>query len=258
MIREAGDRVALVTGAGRRVGRVIAEALARCGYSVAVHAHHSFAAAQELVGGLEAGGHAALAVRADLANEESAHDMVDRVHAHFHRIDALVNSAAIWQPGRLEDVTAKDVRRHFELNTLGTFLCCQRVGLIMVDQASGGAIVNIGDWAVCRPYQGYSAYFPSKATIPTMTRMFAVELGRRNPNVRVNAVLPGPVMLPDDLPEEQRQAAIDATLVRREGRPEHVAHAVQFLLENDFVTGVSLPVDGGRTAYAPDADQPTS
>jgi pteridine reductase len=258
MIREAGERVALVTGAGRRVGRVIAAALAHSGYRMAVHAHHSFAAAQELVGDLEAEGHAALAVRGDLGDEKSLYEMVDRVHAHFHRIDALVNSAAIWQPGRLEEVTAADVRRHFDLNALGTFLCCQRVGLIMVDQVSGGGIVNIGDWAVCRPYRGYSAYFPSKGAVPTMTRMFAVELGRRNPNVRVNAVLPGPVMLPKDLPQAQRQAAIDATLVRREGRPEHVAHAVQFLLENDFVTGVSLPVDGGRTAYAPDADQPTS
>jgi pteridine reductase len=117
----------------------------------------------------------------------------------------------------------------------------------MTNQPTGGAIVNIGDWATARPYLNYSAYFPSKGAIPTLTRDFAVELASRNPRVRVNAVLPGPVMLPPDLPEAERQAAIAGTLVRREGTPQHVADAVLFLLENDFITGVCLPVDGGRT-----------
>jgi pteridine reductase len=81
----------------------------------------------------------------------------------------------------------------------------------------------------------------------------AVELGTRNPRVRVNCVLPGPVMLPPDLPEAERQHAIAGTLVKREGRPENVAQAVMALVSNDFITGASLPVDGGRTVYAPEA-----
>jgi len=108
-------------------------------------------------------------------------------------------------------------------------------------------MVTLGDWAVERPYLGYAAYFPSKGAIPAMTRSLAVELARRNPAIRVNCILPGPVMLPPDLSSEERREAIAGTLVRREGRPEHVAHAVLFLVENDFVTGVCLPVDGGRT-----------
>ena len=120
--------------------------------------------------------------------------MIDRVRRHFGRLDALVNNAAIWSPTPLETVAADDVRRFFEVNALSTFVCCQHAGLIMAEQEQGGAIVNIGDWAVARPYRDYSAYFMSKATIPTMTRMFAVELA---PKVRVNAVLPGPVLLPD-------------------------------------------------------------
>ena len=150
-------------------------------------------------------------------------------------------------------MTAGDVRRHLEANTLGTFVCSQQAGLAMVRQPEGGCIVTVGDWAVARPYAGYAAYFPSKGAIPAMTRSLAVELGSRNPAVRVNCVLPGPVMLPPDLPEAERRAAIDATLVKREGRPEHVAHAVLFLVENDFVTGVCLPVDGGRTISLPDS-----
>lgn len=119
--------------------------------------------------------------------------------------------------------------------------------MAMIDQPSGGSVVTIGDWAVSRPYPDYAGYFPSKGAIPTMTRSLAVELAARNPRIRVNCVLPGPVMLPETLSPDEREEAIAGTLVKREGRPEHVAHAVLFLLENDFVTGVCLPVDGGRT-----------
>ena len=123
----------------------------------------------------------------------------------------------------------------------------------MTKQPQGGSIITIGDWATERPYLNYSAYFPSKGAIPTLTRVMAVELGTRNPAVRVNCILPGPVMLPADLSETERKQAIDATLVKREGRPEHIAQAVLFFVENDFVTGVCLPVDGGRSVFAPDA-----
>jgi pteridine reductase len=117
----------------------------------------------------------------------------------------------------------------------------------MVKQPEGGAIVTIGDWAVARPYPNYAAYFPSKGAIPAITRSMAVELAMRNPAVRVNCILPGPVMLPPDLSDAERRLSVADTLVRREGRPENVAHAVLFLVENDFVTGICLPVDGGRT-----------
>jgi pteridine reductase len=135
---------------------------------------------------------------------------------------------------------------------LGTFLCAQQAGLAMVGQAEGGCIVNIGDWAEVRPYTGYSAYFASKGSIPTLTRSLAVELSSRNPRVRVNCIQPGPVLLPPEMSEETRRRVIEATLVKREGRPENIAQAVLFFLDNDFVTGVSLPVDGGRSIYAPD------
>jgi pteridine reductase len=117
----------------------------------------------------------------------------------------------------------------------------------MVKQASGGAIINIGDWAIARPYLDYAAYFPSKGAIPSLTRSFAVELAARNPNVRVNAILPGPAMLPEGMSDEDRESTINATLVKRAGTPEHIAQAVAFLVENDFVTGVCLHVDGGRS-----------
>lgn len=240
-------RVALVTGGARRVGAVIVRALASRGYAVAIHCHASLAAGRDLAAELEAAGIPALAVTANLRDEGPVRAMVHRVADHFGRIDAAVTSAAIWEAGRLENVTADDLRSHFDVNCVGTFVVAQEAGAVMVGQDTGGAIVTVGDWAVARPYPDYAAYFPSKGAIPALTRSLAVEFSRRNPRVRVNCVLPGPVLLPPDLDPAERAAAIAGTLVKREGGPEHVAHAALFFIENDFVTGACLPVDGGRT-----------
>jgi pteridine reductase len=245
---QSNGKVALVTGSGkRRVGNAIVDALAARGYQVAVHYNRSVDDARQTVLRLKEQGLHAQAFQADVADEAAVDRLLEQILAHFGRLDVLVTAAAIWEPKRLEDVTAADLRRFFEVNTLGTFLCCQRAGLIMARQPEGGAIVTIGDWATVRPYADYAAYFPSKGAIPALTRSLAVELAQRNPAVRVNCILPGPVLLPPELPEAERRQAIAATLLKREGRPEHVAHAVLFLVENDFVTGVCLPVDGGRT-----------
>ncbi|MFO1023104.1 MAG: SDR family oxidoreductase [Planctomycetales bacterium] len=245
--------VALITGSSKkRVGRAVAEDLAKRGYAIALHYHTSRAEGEKLVGELRGRGVSAECFRADLRNEGDVRRMVEGVFERFGRVDVLVNAAAIWNPKPLEEVTATDVREHFETNTLGTFLCAQQVGLRMVMQKEGGCIINIGDWAIERPYLNYGAYFPSKGAIPTLTRSLAVELGTRNPKVRVNCILPGPVMLPEEMSAAEKEKVIAQTLVKREGSPEHVAHAVRFLIENEFVTGISLPVDGGRTIYAPE------
>jgi pteridine reductase len=248
------SKVALVTGSGkRRVGFHVADALAKRGFALALHYRSSEAEANETLALFQSRGTQAIAVQADLTDEKAVEALIGRTLAKFGRLDALVNCAAIWQRKPLEEITAGDVRRHFETNTLSTFLCTQKAGLAMAKQPEGGCIVTIGDWATSRPYLNYAAYFPSKGAIPTLTRVMAVELAARNPAVRVNCILPGPVMLPDDLPAAEKRQAIEATLVKRAGRPENVAQAVLFFLDNDFVTGVCLPVDGGRTIYAPDA-----
>ena len=248
MTQTSSGRVALITGAGRhRVGSVIATTLAARGYQIALGYHRSAEAAQETSPGSRSKRSGPRRSRPTCSVEAEADRLFDEVLAAFGRLDLLVTAAAVWQPKPLEEITAADVRRQFEINALGTFLCCRRAGLIMVGQPEGGAIVTIGDWAIVRPYPDYAAYFAAKGAIPTITRTMAVELARRNPAVRVNCILPGPVMLPPDLAPEERERAIAGTLVRREGRPEHIAHAVVFLVENDFVTGICLPVDGGRT-----------
>jgi len=244
-------KVALVTGSGKqRVGYHVAHALAQRGYSLVIHYNRSAAEAKQTQSEFQSRGVDALALGADLSDERSVSAMIHQALEHFGRLDVLVNCAAVWKRKRLEEVTAADVRLHLETNALGTFLCSQQAGLAMIRQPEGGCIVTLGDWAVARPYLDYAAYFPSKGAIPVMTRSLAVELGTRNPKVRVNCILPGPVMLPADLPQAERQEAIMATLVQREGRPENIAQAVLFFIDNDFVTGVCLPVDGGRSIFA--------
>jgi pteridine reductase len=244
-------KVALVTGSGkRRIGHSVAEALARRGYSLVIHYRSSAVEAAETVADVEKRGVPAIAAQADLTDETSVRRVVEAALSRFGRLDVLVTCAGVWQRKPLEHVTAADVRLHFDANVLATFLCCQQAGLEMVRQPEGGCIVTLGDWAEARPYLKYAAYFASKGAIETLTRDLAVELGTRNPRVRVNCVMPGPVMLPPELPEAERRQAIDATLVRREGRPENVAQAVLYLIDNDFVTGDCLRVDGGRSIYA--------
>lgn len=250
--------VALITGAGRRrIGNVVAKTLANKGYAVALHFHSSREAAEETVQEIEAGGGTATSFQADVSREVEIEQLFEQHMSHFGRLDVLVTAAAIWEPHDFAETTGADVRRHFEINTLGTFLCCRQGGLIMIDQPQGGAIVTIGDWANARPYRNYAAYFISKGSIPTMTRALAVELAARNPKVRVNAILPGPVMLPDDLTQDEKNKVVAGTLLNREGTPESVAHTVLYLVENDYVTGVSIPVDGGRTIAGGEGDRLT-
>jgi pteridine reductase len=246
-------KVALITGSGkRRVGSHVAEALAERGYAIALHYLYSKNEATQSVAAFQSRGIEAIAIQADLRNDHDIRQMIQSILERFGRIDVLVNCAAIWKSKRLEDITADDVRLHLETNALGTFLCSQHAGLAMVKQPEGGVIINFGDWAEDRPYLNYAAYFPSKGAVSAMTRSFAVELASRNPRVRVNCVLPGPVMLPDDLPDEERRRSIDGTLVKREGSPINVVQAVLSFVDNDFITGVCLPVDGGRTIWSPE------
>jgi pteridine reductase len=240
--------VALVTGSGRRrIGWHVAEALAERGYAVGLHYFRSAESTREELEELRGRGARAESFCADLRDEAQIKRLIDETIATFGRLDVLVTAAAIWYRKRLEDITATDVREFFDANTLSTFLCGKHAGLQMAKQPEGGSIVTIGDWAAARPYPNYAAYFVSKGSIETITRCLAVELAARNPRVRVNGVLPGPVMLPPDLSAPERAASIRGTLLKREGSPENVVQAVLHFIDNDFVTGASLAVDGGRT-----------
>ena len=243
--------VAIVTGSGaQRIGAVLVEALAVRGYRVVVHFHRSINEGQARVADLQTRGYQALGCQADLSHDVQVKQLFETVRKHYGRLDVLVNTASIWRPTPLEAVTSTELRAQWEANVLSTFLCCQQAGLWMVDQPTGGCIINFGDWAQVRPELGYAAYFAAKGAIPTLTRSLAVELGQRNPRVRVNCILPGPMTPPEKLTELDVQRYQVAGLVGRCGQPEDLISAVEFLIHNTFVTGIELPVEGGRGVHA--------
>lgn len=244
--------VALITGSGRdRVGNVVARGLADDGYRIALHYHSSEEDALKSRDELRGSGVGCEAFQANVSDEQQVQNMVDAIVAEFGSIDVLVTTSSIWPTETLEETTAASVLKSFEVNTLGTFTVAKAAGLVMTQQDSGGNIVTMGDWKIDRPYLDHAAYFIAKGSIPALTRVLALELGHRNPNVRVNCIHPGPVMFPPGTSEEEQQQLIDSTLVKKADQPEAVTAAVRFFIQNAMVTGTCIPVDGGQHFYSP-------
>lgn len=252
--------VAFITGSvAPRVGRVVAEYLYAHGFRVVLHSHDAPTSEErtnvvQTFGELDRSG-PPLILHGNVEEEVQTIGWLTQILDRYQRVDVLVNSAAIWQPKPLEEVEPQDFERYFRVNTLSVALACKHFGLQMARQKDGGAIINFGDWAIARPYQDFAAYFPSKGGVVAVTQSMAVELATRNPRIRVNAILPGPVMLDDSIDEKRRQRLIEDCLLKREGRADDVAQAAYMLSTNPFITGVCVPVDGGRSLYAgPNSD----
>jgi pteridine reductase len=240
---ELEGRIALVTGGAKRVGRTIALALARRGVHVAFTYQTSRREAASLVRELTALGGKSLAVRADVRKAVDAKAAIRTVVRTFGRIDVLVNNAAIYPRTPWASLDEQVWDEVLTTNLRGPFLFAKAAGDRMKAQGAG-KIINLADWAGERPYKDYLPYCVSKAGVIAMTRALALELA---PAVQVNAVAPGPVLLPRDITAAGKKAVIEATPLRRIGSPEDVAEAVVFLIEgSDFITGALLPVDGGR------------
>jgi len=244
---KTSNPVALVTGSGSaRVGNYLVRGLASKGFTVAVHYATSKDSAEETVKGIEEQGGTAAALQADVTLESEVDELIETVLGQFGRIDLLVTAASRWEKQPLEDVRADNIRSAFDVDCLGTFLCAQKAGLAMARQESGGSIILIGDASIAQPRSGEAAYYLAKATIPTMTRMLAVELAARHPSVRVNAILPGSVMAPIELTSAQLKERREATLTKTADNPDAILQAVLYLTKAPFVTGTCLTVDGGR------------
>jgi pteridine reductase len=235
----APRRVALVTGAARRVGRSIALELAGRGYDVVVHYHTSERdAGATVVACRERGAHA-IAVQADLADSGTAAPLVARAEAEFGRLDALVNSAAVFPVTPLRSVTVEDWDSVMNVNLRAPFFLSLAARAVM---HGGGSIVNVSDHLAERASSGLIPHAVSKAGLTAMTRHLARHFA---PTVRVNAVVPGAVLPPDDWAQPSRDAAASAAPLKRLGSPADVAQAIAYLLEAEYVTGHTLVVDGG-------------
>jgi len=242
---DAGDnltgRVALVTGAGRRVGRAIALALGARGMHVVVHFNGSRTGADETARLITDAGGQAIVEQADLTQVEAANELVDRAIAWRGALSALVNSAAIMLRTPVGETTAPDWDTMFALNVRAPYFLSQRAAPALA--ASQGAIVNIADLAAFESWPAYVPHGMTKAAVVQMTHAMARALA---PGVRVNAVAPGVVLLPDGWSEEEAEHLRSTTPLRRLGSPEDVAQVVVFLLEAQYVTGEVIRVDGGR------------
>lgn len=236
-------KAVLVTGAARRVGRAIATALARRGARIAIHYNTSRPEAERLASELRDFGGDSMTVRADLNDVRAVRRMAESVLKRFGSLQVLVNNASLYEKNHFGRTSLDDWDRHLDVNLRAPFFLCQAVAPLM-KKAGEGKIINIADWAALRPYTGYIPYCVSKAGLLCLNAVLAKELA---PEVQVNAVLPGPVLLPENCTPSQRRAVIQATLVKRLGSPDDVAKAVLFLIESgDFITGAAIPVDGGR------------
>lgn len=235
-------RVALVTGAAKRLGRVVALRLAREGADVAVHYGKSTAEAREVVGEIEKMGRRAAAFSAELTNVPAIQKLVAEVIAHFGQLDILVNGAANFLETKFGTTTEATWDASLDTNLKAPFFCCQAAAPHL-SKSGRGAIINFADIGGLLGWREFLPHSLSKSGIILMTRILAKELA---PTVRVNALAPGTITMPGDPPEWQEDFIRRAPL-RRSGRPDEIADAVLYLLTAEFITGHVLVIDGGRT-----------
>ncbi|MFH1085146.1 MAG: SDR family oxidoreductase [Chloroflexota bacterium] len=235
-------KVAVVTGAGVRLGRAIALALGELGARVVVHYNSSRGPADETVAAIVARGGQAFAVQGDLARAAEAGTIIEAGVARYGQVDILVNSAAIFERATLLETTEEHWDRHLSINLKAPFVLCQAYAR-QHPAGQRGHIINIADWRATRPGTAYMAYTLAKAGLITLTQSLALALG---PDVQVNAIAPGAILPPpgDDGAYFRRLA--ERIPARRTGSPEEVVKAVRYLLASDFVTGELLLVTGGE------------
>jgi pteridine reductase len=233
--------VALVTGAARRVGRVLALALARAGADVAIHFHNSGAEAEAVAREVERLGRRPLLLRADLTDADAPPRLIARVVEAYGRFDLLVNNAATFVATPIPNITPADWDRVHAVNLRAPFFLAQAAAPHL--RRSGGLIVNIADLAAYQAWPGYTHHCTSKAGLVHLTRVLARGLA---PEIRVAAIAPGTVLPPDDFSQTDVERERARAPLGRIGTPEDVAQALLFLAGNDFVTGEVIVVDGGR------------
>ena len=235
-------KVALVTGAAKRIGREIAMELAGRGCHVAITYRSSRREAEQTVAALRRKGVRAMAAEADLLDSDQVRQAVRGVESYFGRVDALVNNASSFYPTPWRSVTDAQWEDLIGSNLSGPWRFAQAVAPGMKRRRQG-KIVNIADAAAFSPWPTYLPYCAAKGGLVTLTRGLAKALA---PEIQVNAIAPGPILMPKEIGAAERRRAIEKTLLKRAGDPRDIASAVLFLLESDYVTGVVLPVDGGR------------
>jgi len=227
----------LVTGGAVRLGRGITEYFLKQNWRVAVHYHKSKKQAKQLKEANQVSLH-----RADLASRNGLDHLVQSIQNQYDHLNGLINNAGIFREASLDEIDEEDWATPFEINARAPFELSRRLSPLL--KPVNGAIVQITDAALRRPYSDYLPYFASKGALHTITKGLARALG---PEIRVNAVAPGPIEFPPDIDETEEKAIIQKTILERQGTREEVAQTAYFLLaQATYTTGEYLRVDGGR------------
>jgi NAD(P)-dependent dehydrogenase (short-subunit alcohol dehydrogenase family) len=238
-------RVTLVTGAAKRLGRVVALRLADEGAEVAIHYGKSEWEAQEVVREIEKRGRRSAAFSANLTDVRAIRSLFENVVGHFGRLDILVNSAANFLETSFDSTTEQIWDASLDTNLKAPFFCCQAAAPHLA-KSGKGIIINFADIGGLLGWSEFLPHSISKAGVILLTRVLAKELA---PNIRVNAIAPGTISMPGDPPEWQADF-IRRSVLGRTGRPDEIADAVMFLISAEFITGQLLVLDGGRTLAA--------
>jgi NAD(P)-dependent dehydrogenase (short-subunit alcohol dehydrogenase family) len=235
-------RVALVTGAGKRLGQAIALRLAEKGADIIVHYRNSRAEAQTTVSQIEALGRRAVAIEAELTNMAAIRQLFVEIEKQFGRLDTLINSAANFIQTDFAAVTEEVWDASLDTNLKAPFFCAQAAAPLL-KKSGKGVIINFSDTGGLLGWTDYLPHSIAKAGIVMMTRGLAKALA---PEIRVNALAPGTITMPGDPPWWEPHFIQRAPL-RRTGNPREIADAVLFLIQSEFITGETLVIDGGRT-----------
>lgn len=240
---ELQNKVALITGGAHRVGKAIALGLVKERVKLALHYNHSTDKAEQTISEIKSMGGEALLIQGDFSRVSEIENVVKTCHQHFKKIDILINNAAIYFRTPLGETTEEQWDDLLTINLKAPFFCAQFVAIIMKKQKSG-KIINITDVAGITPWSGYIPYSASKAGLISITKGMAKALA---PDIQVNAVAPGTVLMREEATEDEIKEIKNLTLLKKIGTPEDIVNAVLFLLKGgDFVTGEVIVVDGGR------------
>ncbi len=237
------DSVVLITGAATRVGRQVALYLAERGAHISFSYYLETEPWQQTLAEIEALGVKAMAMPVEIRDSAQIKQFVQKTVEHFGKIDVVINSASIWLKAPFLEITEADWDLAMDVNLKGPFLMAQAVAPYMLKQGNG-LVINITDLSAYQLWPGYAHHGVSKAGLAWLTKAMALELA---PHIRVNAIAPGTVLLPENAPPEKVKWAIEKSVLQRVGSPEDVARMATFLIENDFTTGAVYFVDGGRS-----------
>jgi pteridine reductase len=241
------SKTVLITGAAQRIGAAIARELHACDMNIVIHHHQSSEAAARLGDELnETRSNSALVIQSNLLEAKSYADTITQAHSFNNRLDVLINNASTFFPTVMGEISLQDWQSIIGVNLQAPLFLSQHAAPYLA--VHSGCIINLTDIHALRPLKDHSLYSTAKAGLIMLTQSLAKELG---PTIRVNAVSPGAILWPENMPEEKQQEILDKVILGKIGSLDDITNAIRFLInEADYMTGQILNIDGGRSLYS--------